>query len=136
MKFKEDVEDVDAGNGVFKVNSKKERNINFGHNSRSFMPSCSCPDWDKFHLPCKNFFAIFRLQPAWTWNRLPKTYLESAHLILDNDALRDYCQEPREACPETGSDYTVGDDFTHEIPCKKMTIIPNTHIVECTKLYS
>ena len=132
MKFKEeDIEDVDAINGVFKVNSKKERSVNFGHNSPGSMPSCSCPDWNKFHMPCKHFFAIFRLRPAWTWNRLPKTYLESAYLSLDNTALRDYYQEPQAPCPETGSDYTVSDDFTEtyqdELPRKKVN-----NIILCT----
>ena len=115
MKFKEeDVEDVDANNGMFNVISKKERNVDFGHSSPDSMPSCSCPDWDKFHLPCKHFFAIilFRLRPAWIWNRLPRIYLESAYLSLDNHALRNYYQEPQAVCPKTGSDYTVGDDFT------------------------
>ena len=128
MKFEEeDIEDVNLNNGEFKTirNSRKERNVNFGYCSPNSMPSCSCPDWEKFHLPCKHFFAIFRLRPAWTWSRLPKNYLESAYLSLDNDALRDYYQEPLTACPETGGDYTISDDFTEnhqdEIPHKKVT---------------
>lgn len=133
MKFKEeDVEDVDADNGVFKVHSKRERNVNFGHHSPDSMPSCMCPDWDKFHLPCKHFFAIFRFRPAWTWNKLPRAYLESAYLGLDNNALRDYYQA---AGHETGTgccdNTTVDDDFIEdkcqdELPRKKVT-------TNCTK---
>lgn len=128
MKFKEeDIEDVDTTNGEFKVfsNSTRERIINFGHKSANSMPSSSCPDWEKFHLPYKHFFAISRLRSTWTRYMLPKSYLESAYLSLDNKALTDYYQEP---LPATENDHiTTTDDFTEsfqdEIPRKKVTTI-------------
>lgn len=130
MKFnEEDIEDVDTTNGEFKVigNSTRERIINFGYKSANSMPSCSCPDWEKFHLPCKHFFAIFRLRSTWTWNKLPKSYLESAYLSLDNKALTDYYQEPLPTPLAIENDHTTTTDFTEgfhdEIPHKKVTII-------------
>ena len=60
-------------------------------NSQDNMPSCSCKDWKKWHLPCKHFFAVFRLKEAqWGWNALPQEYLNSAYLSTDNDATDAY----------------------------------------------
>ena len=47
------------------------------------MPSCTCPDWRTHHIPCKHFFAVFQHRPSWTWNSLPKGYLESAYISTD-----------------------------------------------------
>ena len=38
------------------------------------IPSCSCSDWMKWQLPCKHFFALFRLVPEWSWESLPESY--------------------------------------------------------------
>ena len=69
--------------------------------------------------------ALFRLRPAWTWNKLTRAY-------LDNHALRDYYQDPQAAGYETGTgcsdNTTVDDDVTEgncqdEIPPKKVTTV-------------
>ena len=39
--------------------------VNFGRNSQEQMPSCSCKDWTRWHIPCKHFVAVFRLRQAW-----------------------------------------------------------------------
>ena len=52
--------------------------VNFGESSGE--PSCSCFHWTKWNIPCKHFFAIFRLIPNWTWNRLPSSYRSSTYL--------------------------------------------------------
>ena len=135
LKFtEEDIQDVDPDSGRFKVVKcgKKERIKNFGQSSN--MPSCNCLDWERFHLPCKHFFAIFRFRPAWTWDMLPKSYLESSYLSLDNQALQSYYQES--LTPSTvseslgvsqsletednspGNDYST--NFEDEIPHKKV----------------
>ena len=122
MKFKEDdIEDMDLINGEFKINGTKERIVKFGHKSAISMPSCSCPDWEKFHLPCKHFFAIFWLKPTWTWNKLPKSYLESAYLCLDNNALQDYYKETlSNPSSENPNDEILIEEIEEEIPRKKV----------------
>lgn len=53
-------------------------------------PSCSCKDWIKHRIPCKHFFAVFRLYPEWCWERLPSAYLRSPYLSLDTAAVEQY----------------------------------------------
>ena len=38
--------------------------VDFGRNSQEQMPSCSCKDWTRWHIPCKHFLAVFRLRQA------------------------------------------------------------------------
>ena len=54
------------------------------------MPFCTCPDWIKWHLPCKYFFAVFSLYPSWDWYKLPQAYLESAYLSTDQQSLDNF----------------------------------------------
>ena len=61
--------------------------VNFGTTSEDKMPNCTCPDWRTHHIPCKHFFAVFQHRTLWTWNSLPKEYLESAYISIDKAAL-------------------------------------------------
>lgn len=68
---------------------KKDRSqhvVNFGKNSTEQMPSSSCKDWIRWHIPCKHFFAVFQLTQEWNWGTLPQTYRDSAYLSTDNEA--------------------------------------------------
>ena len=140
MKYDEhNIVDVDPNSGEFKVtkDSKKERTVTFGHGSIDSMPSCSCLDWKKFHLPCKHFFAIFRLRQSWTWKKLPKAYLESPYLTLDNKALKDYYQEPElstdrneDCCTNGESSVDLIENLQEQIPYKKVFNILNVLTVE------
>jgi len=68
--------------GIFEVKGKnKDHTIDFS------VPSCTCKDWIAYHIPCKHFFAIFNVQESWNWDRLPQSYLESAYLKIDTDAI-------------------------------------------------
>ena len=51
------------------------------------VPSCTCLDWMRFHIPCKHFFAIFSNERDWSWYSLPPTYLASPLLCSDQEAL-------------------------------------------------
>ena len=64
--------------------------VDFGTASGEATPSCSSKDWTRCHIPCKHFFAVFRVKPEWSWNTLPKQYTESAYLSTDNEALVAY----------------------------------------------
>lgn len=78
--------------GVFHVvkASRGKHIVDFGAASSEGTPSCSCKDWTRWHIPCKHFFAVFRVKPEWSWNTLPKQYTESAYLSTDNEALVAY----------------------------------------------
>ena len=75
---KEDITIQDAINGVFAVkgSSGKPYTVDFGKLTNK--PSCSCLDWIKWQIPCKHFFAIFRLVPEWSWDALPSSYRNNA----------------------------------------------------------
>ena len=64
--------------------------IDFGAASGEGTPSCSCKDWTRWHIPCKHFFAVFWVKPEWSWNTIPKQYIECAYLSTDNEALVAY----------------------------------------------
>ena len=50
-------------------------------------PTCTSPDWLKWHILCKHVFDIFRLVEGWGWNALPDMYKTSAYLSVDSTAL-------------------------------------------------
>ena len=81
---------LDENNGTFKVRSQddptRSYTISFGSDSSPVVshPSCDCYDWERYRLPCKHFFAIFRNVPAWSFNKLPKSYTGSQFLTVDS----------------------------------------------------
>ena len=62
--------------------------VDFGSTTNS--PSCTCKDWIRWHIPCKHFFGVFANNSNWTWNSLPKPYLDSSYLSVDNGAINTY----------------------------------------------
>ena len=60
-----------------------------GHIVRAHLgtPSCTSQDWLTYHLPCKHFYAIFKLKTEWSWDKLPKEYVNSPRLSYDKDVL-------------------------------------------------
>ena len=84
-----DIHDVDRHLEVFEVKGKNQTyKVDFG--SSSGMPSCTCKDWQSYHLPCKHFFGVFQNKEDWTWAQLPNAYLKSEYLSLDISAITDY----------------------------------------------
>lgn len=90
----EHIHDIDFAMGVFEVEktSGRKHTVDFGINQ---LPSCTCKDWLRHHLPCKHFFSIFANREDWGWNKLPNSYLQSAYLSTDTQALDDFFQ-PRD----------------------------------------
>ena len=90
----EHVHDIDSKKGVFEVEttSGSKQRIEFGICTLEEMPSCTCKDWLRHHIPCKHFSAIFTHRPIWRWNNLPQTYLQSVYFSTDTQALHDYFQ--------------------------------------------
>ena len=87
VKYTEDdilMKDVTTGKFTLQ-GSGKVYTIDFGVGTGE--PSCTCPDWLQWHIPCKHFFGIFCLVEGWGWNALPDTYKRSAYLSADSTAL-------------------------------------------------
>ena len=59
--------------GKFKVKGKTVHTVDFGMSVGE--PSCSCKDWLKHRIPCKHFFAVFRIHPEWSWEQFPQAYI-------------------------------------------------------------
>lgn len=55
--------------------------VSFG-DSNSF-PSCDCPDWQLYKLPCVHLCAVFNSYPGWTWDMLSVAYKSSPVLNVD-----------------------------------------------------
>jgi len=88
-----DVEVIDSDKGLFTVNGSGDKKYRIDFGTETGMPSCSCPDWRQWNLPCKHMFALFQLVPEWNWYKLPKSYLDSPYLSADNAALAAYFEE-------------------------------------------
>ena len=86
--------------------------INFGQNSPQQMPSCSCKDWIRWHIPCKHFFAVFRLTQEWNWEALPQTYRDSAYLSTDSQATDKYFSQFT-SVPSLVAPSPAADDESH-----------------------
>ena len=53
------------------------------------MPSCSCYAFQRHHLPCKHFAAVF-LHKQLTWSSLPANYRDHPILTCDSDCLAEF----------------------------------------------
>jgi hypothetical protein len=82
----DDVVVVDKQFGIFEVKGSKGKThaVKFGLQTKEHMPHCTCLEWN---LPCKHFFAIFRIHSEWNWGRLPQEYLQSPYLTIDTESL-------------------------------------------------
>jgi len=81
---------IDAHAGKFRVKGSRETVYDVSFGSSVEMPSCSCPDFTKHHLPCKHFFAVFQFDDSWNWASLPTLYLSSPYMSIDWIAIRCY----------------------------------------------
>jgi len=65
------------------------------------MPSCDCYDWQRFHLPCKHFCAVFHLYPDHGWDMLPASYKDNPFFRLHETVVGTSLetQEPAAADP-------------------------------------
>ena len=66
--------------GVFTIkgSSNKLHTVNFG--TATGEPSCTCPDWIQWRIPCKHFFAVFKFFEKWGWESLPEQYKCQPHI--------------------------------------------------------
>ena len=121
---KEDIMTTQA-DGVFNVKSetfsKKLYMVQF--ENKQWQPSCECTSWQRTHLPCKHFFAIFQHFPQWNWDKLPLTYRESPFINLDFHLVNVGESSPHQSSPDSiGSsprETSVDDCHSDEPPTKK-----------------
>ena len=114
-----DVNEVDAGSGIFEVKGKSQN-----HTVDFSVPSCTCKDWIAHHIPCKHFFVIFNMKEGWDWDKLPARYLHSAHLNIDSDAIASHLN-PR-TVPATETTVEESDYCSHSEP----TFLDNVETME------
>ena len=83
-----DIVEADIQQGTFTISGSNGRSYNlcFGDSSGT-LPSCSCPDFMEWNIPCKHFFGIFRLFPEWGWNKFPDHYLSGPYMSSDHHAI-------------------------------------------------
>lgn len=89
------MDDICAGpdqSGVFEVKGSngKTHTVDFGLHAQDKMPSCTCPDWTQWQIPCKHFFGVFRLHPEWDWYKLPQHYLKGSYMTIDQPSLDNF----------------------------------------------
>jgi len=94
--------------------------------SSSGVPSCTCPDWLKYRLPCKHMLAVFGAYLDWGWDSLPAAYQNFPHFSPDPSIL---CRPlESDATPhddgDSGSAYPVADtSLIQQSPSALETVI-------------
>ena len=108
----DDVSATDITLGIFEINKSESKTytVSFGFDANDKMPYCTCPDWIKWHIPCKHFFTVFRLYPSWDWYKLPQKYLESAYLSTDQESLNNFFKQSIGTSEDVASFVALGND--------------------------
>ena len=108
------IQDQQSGMFTIKGSSGTVYAVDFGRSSGE--PSCSCLDWNKWNIPCKHFFAVFRLIPNWNWNCLPFSYRSSPYLSTENalQSLPSTTNVMPSSSTQVGEVYEDGIDVTDE----------------------
>ena len=113
-------QDTIAGVFTIKGSSNKLHTVNFGTTTGE--PSCTCPDWIQWRIPCKHFFAVFKFFEQWGWESLPEQYTSQPHISSDAIAHNNSVTTP--LSPPTD---TISDDLVYmeqdqmELPTKTVS---------------
>lgn len=73
--------------GEFRVPSTNDE-IEYCVKLDNDIPKCTCPDWNRYHLPCKHMISIFHHFPGYSWEFLSTVYTDCPHFNLDKDIIR------------------------------------------------
>ena len=106
---KEDISQ--EGDGQFLVKSQSDNKISYHvhFGDCSNMPSCTCPDWQRHHWPCKHFVAIYKHFPEWGWEAMSPYYSSSPYFQIDPNVVPPLSSE---GCSST--DCTIMQDSTQK----------------------
>ena len=100
----------------------------------SGMPSCTCLDWIKHHIPCKQMFTIFEHKENWSWSNLPQQYLNQPHLCADVSALQTNFSDMASAGDLSSSPDMLDEDTSSpcsdEIPNRKVQKVLVMHVLQ------
>ena len=80
---KEDVQEIE--NGTFLVPSFNKEDEYYL--LRPATPSCSCPDFSFFHLPCKHFLALLKFELI-SWEDFPAEYRDAPMINVDTSFIQ------------------------------------------------
>lgn len=116
--------DVDIDLGIFEVEKGEggRHTVNFGIAPQEEMPSCTCKDWLRHHIPCKHFFAVFAHRPHWPWDRLPSAYQTSAYVSMDTAALEKQFQQTASALCDASHVDLPAEDIPPEQPSSDLPV--------------
>uniref|UniRef100_A0A8W8IS37 SWIM-type domain-containing protein n=1 Tax=Magallana gigas TaxID=29159 RepID=A0A8W8IS37_MAGGI len=126
--------------GEFRVPSSDGKNFYILDLERR-MPSCSCPDWSKCHLPCKHMLSIFIHFPGHSWEFLHPDYTECPHFKVDRDILKQAIEvsPPRSSRPRTdeidNTDFEADREAENDIPRAKSSTCTKSNLrLNCIQL--
>lgn len=100
----------ERSSGNFQVKSVDSGSV-YDINLETPCPSCTCYDWQKYHLPCKHMLAVFHNYPSWDLDFLPAEYRDAPHFNLDFEILEsipNFESKIKQSCPvETSPEIPV-----------------------------
>ena len=118
------------GSNQFKIKSASGKQHTLKFKSDNKMPECTCKDLTRWHIPWKNFFAVFNHFPNWEWTSLPKEYLENEYLTADSAILTNPSNGDSNLPATLSSSPAPGDldreeivGFTDELPQHEVSIV-------------
>jgi len=68
---------------TFKVTSE-DQSKTYNVDLSGSLPSCSCPDWKRYHFPCKHILCILIKVPSHGWDTLETEYRHSPYVNIDH----------------------------------------------------
>jgi len=75
-------------------NSEDHYKVFLGSDSDQKMPFCECKEFQRNHMPCKHFAAIFHHISGINWDSLPDSYRNNPHFTVDTQCV-ELCPFPR-----------------------------------------
>ncbi|XP_048238820.1 uncharacterized protein LOC125372528 [Haliotis rufescens] len=82
------VTEVEGGLYEVKADGTKHTySVFLGSEETKSIPSCTCRQFCKVHLPCKHFAAVFRHVPGVSWTSLPNFYRSHPIITVDDDCV-------------------------------------------------
>ena len=122
-----DIISQDTTSGVFRIkgSSNKLHTVNFGTSTGE--PSCTCPDWIQWRIPCKHFFVVFKFFEKWGWESLPEQYKNEPHISSDTGPLNSSVVTP--SSPHTDHELEFFDQDQMELPTKSVSCSLKVYII-------
>ena len=107
--------------------------VNFGISNEEVYHHALAKTGNGIMFPESIFFAMFRCQTDWQWERLPLKYLEGPYLSTDNAALESITTSTENFMEDsiTTSIEKEKPDVSVEIPTQVRKTNPHVHVYHC-----